>query len=140
MFQAASDLIVGSGASVTLINGAQACNVFWVVTSSASIGTGANFIGTIMALTSITLDTGATVQGRVLAQTGTVTMDTNTITRPVCAATPQVTAVPTGAVATGDGSTSQGMGTGKYLLLGVLVVTAAGAMGAVAGMRRKQNT
>jgi len=50
-----------------------------------------------------------------------------------------VTAVPTGAVATGDGSTSQGITTGKYLLLGVLVVTAAGAMGAVAGMRRKQN-
>ena len=138
VFQAASDLIVGSGASVTLINGAQACNVFWVVTSSASIGTGANFIGTILALTSITLDTGATVQGRVLAQTGDVTMDTNTVTRPVCAA--QVTAVPTGAVATGDGSTSQGISTGKYLLLGVLVVTAAGAMGAVAGMRRKQNT
>jgi len=145
VFQATSDLIVGSGASMNLINGAQACNVYWVVTSSASIGTGANFIGTIMALTSITLDTGATVQGRVLAQTGDVTMDTNTITRPVCAApttppTPQVTAVPTGAVATGDGSTSQGMGNGKYLLLGVLVVTAAGAMGAVAGMRRKQNT
>jgi len=151
VFQAASDLIVGSGASVTLINGAQACNVFWVVTSSASIGTGANFIGTIMALTSITLDTGAIVQGRVLAQTGDVTMDTNTITRPVCATAPagttptgsgasQVTAVPAGGVGSGDGSTSQGISTGKYLLLGVLVVTAAGAMGAVAGMRRKQNT
>jgi len=142
VFQAGSDLIVSSAAVVNLINGAQACNVFWQVGSSASLGTSASFIGTIMALTSITLDTGATVQGRVLARNGTVTLDTNTITRAVCAAptTPQVTAVPTGAVATGDGSTSQGITTGKYLLLGVLVVTAAGAMGAVAGMRRKQNT
>ena len=146
VFQAASDLIVGSGASVTLINGAQACNVFWVVTSSASIGTGANFIGTIMALTSITLDTGAIVQGRVLAQTGDVTMDTNTITRPVCVAPPttpgrsQVPAPPTGGVSTGDGSTSTGIGDGQYLLIGLLVITAAGAIGAAAGLRRKQNT
>jgi len=150
VFQAGSNLIAQSGSAVNLINGAQACNVFWQVGSQATIGTGADFIGTIMALTSITVQTGATVEGRVLARNGTVTMDTNVITRPVCEArptpttsptpaTPQVTAVPTGAVATGDGSTSQGITTGKYLLLGVLVVTAAGAMGAVAGMRRKQN-
>ncbi len=141
IFQAGSDLIIESGAVVNLINGATVCDVFWQVGSSASLGTGADFIGTIMARTSIALDTGATVQGRVLAQTGTVTMDTNTITRPVCAAptSPQVVATPTGGVSTGDGSTSQGISTGKYLLLGVLVVTAVGAMGAVAGMRRKQN-
>jgi type VI secretion system secreted protein VgrG len=139
IFQAGSDLIVSSAAVVNLINSAQACHVFWQVGSSASLGTGASFVGTIMALTSITLDTGATVQGRVLARNGTVTLDTNTITRPVCAA-PQVTAVPAGAVATGDGSTSQGITTGKYLLIGVLVVTAAGAIGAAAGLRRKQST
>jgi len=150
VFQAGSDLIVGNGSVVTLTNGAQACNVFWQVGSSASLGTGVTFRGTIMALTSITLATTATLEGRALARNGTVTLDTNTITRPTCAAssgggstsTPggtQVTAVPTGALATGDGSTSQGITTGKYLLIGVLVVTAAGAMGAVAGMRRKQN-
>jgi len=154
IFQAGSDLIAQSDSVVSLINGASSCNVFWQVGSSATLGTDAEFIGTIMALKSITLGTGATVQGRVLAQTGTVTLKTNTITNLPCVvgasvqatpapsttpAPPQVTAVPAGPFAGGDGSTSQGMSTGKYLLLGVLVVTAAGAMGAVAGMRRKQN-
>ena len=152
IFRAGSDLIVGPGASVNLTNGAQACNVFWQVASSASLNDGAHFIGTIMARAAITLAAGATVEGRVLAlgPDADITLISNTITRPVCAApttpttpttpaTPQVTAVPAGAVASGDGSTSQGISTGKYLLLGVLVVTAAGAMGAVTGMRRKQN-
>lgn len=145
IFRAGSSLVVGPGASVNLTNGAQACNVFWQVASTATLNDGADFIGTIMARTQITLNAGATVEGRVLALDANVTLINNTITRPVCAApttpaAPQVTAVPTGAVATGDGSTSQGLSTGKYLLIGVLVVTAAGAMGAVAGMRRKQNT
>lgn len=104
VFQAASDLIVGPGASVTLINGAQACNVFWQVTSSASLDSGASFRGSILALTSITLNTGATVEGRVLARNGNVTLDTNTITAPVCVAGPPPSATPSGGVQTGDGS------------------------------------
>lgn len=86
VFQAGSTLTTASGSSVVLTNGAQACNVFWQVGSSATIGTGSSFVGTIIALTSITLTTGATVSGRVLARNGAVTMDTNTVTRPSCAA------------------------------------------------------
>jgi hypothetical protein len=59
-----------SGASVNLINGANPCNVFWQVGSSAIIGTGTTFVGNILALTSIALQTGASVNGRVLAQAG----------------------------------------------------------------------
>jgi hypothetical protein len=64
---------------VSLINGAQACNVFWQVGSSATIGTGSTFVGNILAYTSITLTTGATVDGRVLALNGAVTLQDNTI-------------------------------------------------------------
>jgi hypothetical protein len=86
IFQAGSTLIVGSGSQVVLIGGAQACNVFWQVGSSATIGTGSSFVGTIMALTSVTMTTGATLQGRALARNGAVTLDTNTITSPACTA------------------------------------------------------
>jgi hypothetical protein len=84
IFQAASTLKTASGSSVVLANGSQACNVFWKVTSSATLGTSSAFAGNILALTSITLTTGATLVGRALAQTGAVTLDTNVITRAVC--------------------------------------------------------
>jgi len=110
IFKAASSLITGSGSQVKLINGASSCNVFWQVTSSATLGSGSTFVGTVMALTSITLATGATVDGRVLARNGLVSLQSNTITSSPCVvgATVQVTATPTGAVSTGDGSTSGG--------------------------------
>jgi cell division septation protein DedD len=95
VFQAGSTLTTASGSSVNLTNGAQACNVFWQVGSSATIGTGSAFRGTVIALTSITLTTGATVEGRVLARNGAVTLDTNTITRPSCATTAATTAAAT---------------------------------------------
>ena len=65
-----------------LINGATAGNVFWQVGSSATIGTGSSFQGNILALTSITVTTGATVLGRLLARNGAVTLDTNNVTGP----------------------------------------------------------
>jgi hypothetical protein len=74
IFQATSDLITASASSVLLINGASPCNVFWQVTSSATLGTGSTFVGTIMAMTSITLADSVTVQGRALARNGTVTL------------------------------------------------------------------
>jgi hypothetical protein len=85
IFQIGSTLITGSNTSVQLINGAQACNVFWQVGSSATLGTGTRFVGTVMALATITANTAATIHGRLLAQTGAVNMDTNTITNSNCA-------------------------------------------------------
>jgi len=79
-----NSLDIGSGSVVSLVNGAQACNVFWRV-DSASIGTTATFVGSILALNSITANNGATIQGRLLARNGNVTLDTNTITASVCA-------------------------------------------------------
>jgi hypothetical protein len=87
IFITGSTLITASSSSVVLINGAQACNVFWRVGSSATLGTSTTFVGNILAQTSITLNTGATVQGRALAQTGAVTLDTNTLTKSTCAST-----------------------------------------------------
>jgi hypothetical protein len=85
IFQIGSTLITGSNTSVSLINGAQACNVFWQVGSSATLGTGTSFVGTVMALASITANTAATIHGRLLARNGAVTLDTNTITTSNCA-------------------------------------------------------
>lgn len=71
----------GLGASsVSLINGATPCDVWWQVGSSASIGTFSQFQGNILALTSITIATSASLQGRALAQNGTVTLDANAVT------------------------------------------------------------
>ena len=82
IFKTGSTLITSSGSQVQFINGANACHVYWVVPSSATIHTGSNFAGTVLALTSITAETGATITGRLFAQTGAVTLDTNTLIRP----------------------------------------------------------
>ena len=149
IFKAASTLITGPGSRVNLINGASSCNVFWQVTSSATLGAGSTFRGTILALTDINLNAGATVDGRVLAQTGQVTLITDTIrtlpcvigaTTPTATATPQVTAVPTGAVATGDGSTSGGANDAQGLLAAALLFAALGGAGVIAARRRRLNT
>ena len=81
VFQIGSTLTTASNSAVLLINGANANNVFWVVGSSATLGTNSVFAGNILALTSITLNTGASIIcGRALAQNGSVTLDSNTIT------------------------------------------------------------
>jgi LPXTG-motif cell wall-anchored protein len=85
IFQAGSTLITASSSSVNLINGAQPCNVFWQVGSSATFGTASNFVGHVFALTSITATTGATFRGQLLARNGSVTLDTNTIVNDACA-------------------------------------------------------
>jgi type VI secretion system secreted protein VgrG len=65
-----------------LIGGARATNVFWEVGTSATLGSTTSFQGTIMADQAITLNTGATVSGRLLARIAAVTLDSNTITAP----------------------------------------------------------
>lgn len=85
VFQTASTLITASGSSVSLINGAQFCRIFWQVGSSATLGTDSEFVGHILALQSITAETGATVQGQLLARNGAVTLDGNTINNEACA-------------------------------------------------------
>ena len=87
IFQATSDLVTASASSVILENEAQACNVFWQVTSSASLGSGSTFVGTIMALASITMADDVTVDGRALARNGTVTLINDTITSSTCTPT-----------------------------------------------------
>lgn len=86
VFQIGSTLITAPNSTVSVING-NPCNIYWQVGSSATLDTTTKFVGTIMALTSIALNTGAQiVPGRALARNGAVTLDTNVITRPdICA-------------------------------------------------------
>jgi ice-binding like protein/exosortase sorting signal-containing protein len=96
VFQIGSTLTTASSASVLMTNMGSSCNVFWQVGSSATLGTGTDLAGNILALTSITLTTGSDVSGRTLARNGAVTMDTNTVSNAVCflgpAPTPTFTA------------------------------------------------
>jgi Ice-binding-like len=99
IFQAGSTLITAPGSSVELINGASACDVYWQVGSSATLDTTTSFKGTIMALTSIALNNGVTLEGRALARNGEVTMINDTIDSSSCAApgptpTPEATPKP----------------------------------------------
>lgn len=92
-FQIGSTLTTASASSVKIINSSDDCNVFWKVGSSATLGAGTAFDGHILALASITANTGATVKdGSLLARNGAVTLDSNTVT--VCV-TPMMSPSPT---------------------------------------------
>jgi hypothetical protein len=84
IFQIGSTLTTASGSHIILANGASACNVFWQVGSSATLGTNSVFNGNILAMASITVTTGVTVNGSVLARTGAVTLDDDVITSCPC--------------------------------------------------------
>lgn len=86
IFQIESTLTTATDSRVNLINGAQACNVFWQVGSSATLGTRTAFKGNILALTSISVNDAVTVDGRLLARNGAVTLINDTVTRARCAA------------------------------------------------------
>lgn len=81
IFQMSGDLIMSAAKRVTLSGGAQARNIFWQVAGQATIGTTARFEGIILSQTGITLQTGATMNGRALAQS-LVALDSATVTRP----------------------------------------------------------
>jgi hypothetical protein len=84
ILQIGSTLTTASGSHVILANKATACNVFWQVGSSATLGTYSVFKGNILALTSITLTTGVNLEGRALARNGAVTLDTNVVPSCTC--------------------------------------------------------
>jgi hypothetical protein len=136
IFQAGSTLTTAAGSSVALTGGAQACDVFWVVGSSATLGTNSSFAGTLMALTSASVQTGATVAGRVLARNGEVSLDDNTFTQAACntaAASPSTatTATPnTGALTGSNAAEALGLGA-----VGVILFATGLAWAAVARSR-----
>lgn len=82
IFQMASTLTTTSGRQVILTGGAKSTNVFWQVGTSATLGSTSVFQGTVMANQAITLNTGATLNGRALARIAAVAMDTNVILTP----------------------------------------------------------
>jgi hypothetical protein len=82
IFQVGSTLTTLGSTQVILAGGAQAKNVFWQVSSSATLGTNSIFKGTIMSLQAVTLDTGANLVGRALARNAAVTLDSSTVTAP----------------------------------------------------------
>lgn len=82
IFQVASILTTAPGSQVILIGGASAANIYWQVGASATLETTTIFKGTILAAQSISLATGATLDGRALARIGAVTLDANSITNP----------------------------------------------------------
>ncbi|MBC7763699.1 MAG: DUF3494 domain-containing protein [Candidatus Saccharibacteria bacterium] len=87
IFQSTETLITESGSRVSLTGGASECNVFWQVAKSATLNSGSTFVGTVMALASVSAKTGAIVSGRLLARNGAVTLESNVITRPSSCAT-----------------------------------------------------
>jgi uncharacterized protein (TIGR03437 family) len=91
IFQIASTLTTGAGTQIILANGAQPSNVYWQVGATANLGANSVFNGNILADQSITLNTGATVNGRLAARTGTITLQSNIITSPPPAIFPQGT-------------------------------------------------
>ncbi len=146
IFQMGSSLVTATGSNVSLVGGAQSCNVFWQVGSSATLETGSTFRGNILALTSIQVKTGATVDGRVLARNASVTLDTDTITRATCSSpspkkpppgTTAPTSFPSGGVQTGGGSTAGIQDVGLLVIGGALLAFALGAFAVGRRLTRK---
>ena len=143
IFKSAATLITGNAARVLLIGGAQPCDIFWQVTSSATIAPSTTFVGNIMALTSIAMQTGATLNGRAMARNGAVTLDTNRIIQPSgCGySAPAFVAAPAGNLLPGTlGVPSELLGEIPWLLvIGVAGAAAALALGVTSRRRRRRS-
>ncbi len=108
IFQTGSSLTTGSNSRIVLLGGASGACVFWKIGSSATLGSGSRMVGTIVAMISITMVTGASlIPGRAEARTGAVTLDSNVISRPGgCSATTTASTTATRPLtATGTSST-----------------------------------
>ena len=123
VFQAASTAITSTGSTMTLANGAQACNVYWRVGSSATLGVNSTFIGHVYALTSITANTGASINGQLLARNGAVTLDTNRIVNNACTAAATTSSTAGGATTTVAGSATTVPGGGILPVTGAYTET-----------------
>ena len=117
IFRIGSTLTTASNSVVLLQDGAQACAVYWQVGSSATLGSTTQFQGNLMALTSITMVTGANLTGRALARNGALTLDTNRITPPAGTCTVSSVTVP----GTGAASMLPGLGIGLVLIGGLIL-------------------
>jgi type VI secretion system secreted protein VgrG len=135
IFQTDSTLITSSGSSILLINGASECNVFWQVGSSATLGSGSVFVGNILALTTITIDSGVTVHGKALARNGEVTLINDTFIAPSCVPAASPTTAPA-AVASPGGDIPATGGT-TTLTAAVAIALVAIGVGAVLISRRR---
>jgi hypothetical protein len=96
IFEMGSTLVMTTGRKVILAGGAQAANIIWQVGSSATLGVNSVFKGNILAMASITVNTGASVEGRLLARTGAVTLDTNVVLMPAASGLQPISVVPAG--------------------------------------------
>ncbi len=132
IFRTASTLITADASHVSLVNSAQACNVFWQVGSSATLGIDSFFKGNLMALVSATLTTGANVNGRILARNGAVTLDSNTITRATCAAPAPATLHVIKTVVNDSGGTANASAFNLHVKLSGVDVSGSPAAGATA--------
>jgi hypothetical protein len=130
IFQTASSLTTAPGSSVVLLGGAAACGVWWQVTSSATIDTTTAMAGNILALTSITLNTGASLNGRTLARNGLVSLASNNVT--ACSGGPAPPVPPPAAILPGAGAGIPALSEWAMVMLAALL-----AIAGVAAMRRK---
>jgi len=111
IFQIAGTLGISPGKQVILSGGAQAKNIFWQVGGQTTLGTTSNFKGNILSQTLIEINTGATLNGRALAQTA-VTLDANAITSPGTASQTSTDPTTTTYGTTSSGTTSSGTSSG----------------------------
>ena len=114
VFNIESTLITAPDSSVAVINGGQACNVYWRVGSAATLDTTTDFVGNILALADIDVLTGAVVSGRLFAQTAAVDMDDNRVSITNCTVLPDASNIVTEVQTNPDGSAAQFAFTSDY--------------------------